>query len=296
MRAVLLICSLFLPVQACAQDANPDRTLDAVWAETAEAKILERDYRDFLDLLPGLYDNQEQVYFENELDVDLSKRHNRGSFTVRLEDDGLLSISDSRMKFSTPVVVFRNSNEKELLGKITPNRKAINLTLGDDCNFTVTRSNAQFFGVGAGSCKGETLSLSSEALKFSSDIVSISAGNFRRARLFKCWVSPEKEDGSYGFYNDVVLHDQGGMAWLSGEDHPRIGIKMRNVVWPTGRNRPSLVLYAYRGEDEDTAVSYAWTAPQGDRLAINLRWMQASCTLGDADITPSMYLNSESGD
>ena len=59
----------------------------------------------------------------------------------------------------------------------------------------------------------------------------------------------------------------------------RVGIKMRNVVWPTGFNRDSLVLYAYRGEDEDRAVSYAWTSPDSDRIAINLRWMQASCTL-----------------
>lgn len=297
MRTALLICTLLLPIQAIAQNNVPETAaLDAVWAKTSEAKILDRDYREFLDLLPGLYDNQEQVYFEDELDVEPSERHTRDSVTVSLDGDDRLDIPQSRMKFAKPVIVFQNSDGERLSGNITPSRDAINLKLGEECAFTIKRDNAQFSGLGGGSCHGETLSLSSEALTFSNSLKPLSAGNFRRARLFKCWVSPQKGDGSYGFYNDVILHDQGGIAWLSGDDHPRVGIKMRNVVWPTGRNRPSLVLYAYRGADEDTAVSYTWTGPTGDRLAINLRWMQASCTLGDADITASIYVNSQSGD
>ena len=53
---------------------------------------------------------------------------------------------------------------------------------------------------------------------------------------------------------------------------------MRNVTWPYGSNRPSLVPYAYRS-GEDRAVSYAWADPSAERIGINLRWMQASCTL-----------------
>ncbi len=55
---------------------------------------------------------------------------------------------------------------------------------------------------------------------------------------------------------------------------------MRNVRWPTGPNRNSLVLYAYRG-DEGKAASYVWGEPTAERLAMNLRWMQASCTLAE---------------
>jgi len=70
------------------------------------------------------------------------------------------------------------------------------------------------------------------------------------------------------------------MVWLESEEQPpeKVGIKMRNVRWPYGNNRPSLVLYAYR-PDEDRAVSYAWADPSAQRIGINLRWMQASCTL-----------------
>ena len=55
----------------------------------------------------------------------------------------------------------------------------------------------------------------------------------------------------------------------------QMGIKMQNVIWPSGSSRHSLVLYAYRPE-EDRAVSYAWADLSAERIGINLRWMQAS--------------------
>lgn len=293
MRAALLALCLVFPVQAFAQDAAAPTTLDVGWFNTPGAKTLERDYREFLDILPGLYDNQEQVYFDDNLEVDPGERHKRGTHIVTLTDNGGLNVPDSPMQFDKPSISFNTPNGERTPATVTPTRDAIALTIGEGCRFIIRRDNAQFSGTGAGSCIGETMSLSPEALQISANIDSLSAGHFRRARLFKCWISPRKSDGSYGFYNDVILHDQGGRAWLSGNDHPRVGVQMRNVVWPTGRNRPSLVLYAYRGEDEDKAVSYTWTGPDVDRLAINLRWMQASCTLDDETNILERYLKQE---
>ena len=70
------------------------------------------------------------------------------------------------------------------------------------------------------------------------------------------------------------------MVWLETEEKApkQVGIKMRNVRWPYGNNRQSTVLYAYR-PNEDHAVSCAWADPSAQRIGINLRWMQASCTL-----------------
>jgi len=313
MRITALILTLLVPLNACAQDQTdktiksgqviekltraktPTNTaLNAEWAQTATAKILERDYREFLDLLPGLYDNQEQVYFEDNLDVPEADRHIRETYTLNLTPNGQIEIPDSRLRFQTPTVTFKNSKDEIRTANVQPSASSIQLSF-DNCTFNIRRDNAQFSGLGTGDCEGETLSLSSEALSLPASLPSLSKGLFRRARTFKCWVSPQKEDGTYGFFNDVILHDQGGRAWRSGEGHPRIGLKMRNVVWPTGSNRPSLVLYAYRGDDEDKAVSYTWTGPENDRLAINLRWMQASCTLGDATIQPGINLKTGSG-
>ena len=115
----------------------------------------------------------------------------------------------------------------------------------------------------------------------------------RRARAVTCWSAIPKEkkkaDGStdWLFAQNVKIHDQGGRA-LIGKDTPDVKpvvIRMRNVVWPpkpdgsASSNRPSLVLYIHMPDEPDKAVSYAWADPDAARIGINLRWMQASCTV-----------------
>ena len=77
----------------------------------------------------------------------------------------------------------------------------------------------------------------------------------------------------------MKLHDQGGVAELmTDEDTPRsIRLKLRDVDWPYGTNRPSLTMYVHEGMS-DRAVSYTWTEAGAERIGINLRWIQASCT------------------
>jgi hypothetical protein len=118
------------------------------------------------------------------------------------------------------------------------------------------------------------------------------AGNtttrLRLARPFRCWVSVKREgarpDGGedWSFHRDLALHDQGGRAAVAaeGERAPGVVIRMRNVVWPApSPNRPSLVLYVHRPDEPDRALSYSWADPGARLVGINLRWMQASCTL-----------------
>lgn len=110
----------------------------------------------------------------------------------------------------------------------------------------------------------------------------------RRARPFECWTSVlrgaahgDSGEGmrDWDFRRGVKLHDQGGVAELVTDEDPprRIRLKLRDVDWPYGTNRPSLTLYVHEG-DNDRAVSYAWTEASADRIGINLRWLQASCT------------------
>ena len=105
----------------------------------------------------------------------------------------------------------------------------------------------------------------------------------RKARRFECWIAAQERNGDdWTFRSGLKIWDQGGTVEIeTDEDDPqRVRIKMRNVVWPTGTNRNSLVIYAYRG-DEERAASYVWGEPTAERLAMNLRWMQASCTLDE---------------
>ncbi len=111
----------------------------------------------------------------------------------------------------------------------------------------------------------------------------------RKGRPATCWVAARKTqpkpDGSddYAFQGKLKLHDQGGRVLAGGDGAPPVVIRMRNVIWPSGNNRPSLVLYVHKPENPDHAESYAWADPKAARVGINLRWVQASCTIDGLD-------------
>lgn len=117
----------------------------------------------------------------------------------------------------------------------------------------------------------------------------------RRARPATCWASVRKDkpkaDGSedWAFYPGLKLHDQGGRVLASGNGAQPVVLRLRNVVWPSGNNRPSFVLYVHKPENPDHAESYAWADPGAVRIGINLRWVQASCTIdGREKFTPAL--------
>ncbi len=124
----------------------------------------------------------------------------------------------------------------------------------------------------------------------------------RRARPATCWAAIPKDkpkaDGSPDWYfaKDVKLHDQGGRVRVGGigaggdTGAPELILRMRNVVWPDNAdgtpntNRPSLVLYVHKPDKPDAAEAYVWADPGAARIGINLRWMQASCTIDALDM------------
>ena len=48
-----------------------------IGARADEAAVLDKDFRTMMQWFPGVYDNQEQVYFEAEQKVDEALRHER---------------------------------------------------------------------------------------------------------------------------------------------------------------------------------------------------------------------------
>ena len=316
--------------------------------DSAEGQILQRDFTRMMEWFPGRYDNQEQVYFEDNLNVPEENRHGRIHhifMPVSLENFPGTTFYVQQYQNGDPADVYRQriysfvpdfeENAIRLTIYIPKDPDAIldahedvskldglepsQFTTYDGCDVYWTAQLDHFHGyMKESACRvksrrsGKTLIITDD-LQLSKSGIWIrdegvdEDGNYiygnkarvhhknLRARQFNCWVSPQKNNGEYGFYNDIKIHDQGGRVWLEGNDHDRIGLKMRNVVWPMGRNRNSLVLYAYRGDDEDKAVSYVWTSPEETRIAINLRWMQASCTLGEDNISPGLNLKTGSG-
>ena len=312
--------------------------LTALWvvmtsAHADEAAVLDKDFHTMMAWFPGVYDNQEQVYFEQEQEVDEALRHERihhvfepvdlpafgehvfyvqqhlnddpaqiyrqricafppdyeeGAIrlTIHIPNDvaslvdahldstKLSGLSPEQTRVLPGCDVFWRRQSNHYVGYMTPNA----------CSYVSSESGKRIIF-------NDDLLLTEEAL-WISDRAQDEEGNRvfghptgvphknRKARRFECWMTAMQRDGEWTFRRGLEIHDQGGMVWLETEEETpqQVGIKMRNVRWPYGNNRPSLVLYAYR-PDEDRAVSYAWADPSAQRIGINLRWMQASCTL-----------------
>ena len=302
-------------------------------ARADEAAVLDKDFRTMMAWFPGVYDNQEQVYFEGEQEVDETLRHERihhvfepvdlPAFGERvfyvqqhLNDDPAQIYRQRIYTFqpdydegairltihipNDPASLVDAHLDPTKLSGLSPEKTRVL----PGCDVFWRRQANHFVGymqpnacshVSSESGKriifNDDLLLTEEAL-WISDRAQDEEGNRvfghptgvphknRKARRFECWMTAMQRDGKWTFRRGLEIYDQGGMVWLETEEQPpeKVGIKMRNVRWPYGNNRPSLVLYAYR-PDEDRAVSYAWADPSAQRIGINLRWMQASCTL-----------------
>ena len=315
-RLMILLIAL-MPLEAMADDSA----------------ILDKDFALMMTWLPGIYDNQEQVYFEDEQDVADTLRHERvhtvlkpvnlpllGAHVFYLQqyvDDDSAQIDRQRLYALNPDYE-RNAVKMQIY---TFNRaelwvdvhldptQLVQLTMDQvqtvpACEVLWQRKANQFLGQTQGhgcpdkSAEGAEHTGINHSFLLTEDALwtsyrahhkanSLVAGDpadvpfkHRKARQFECWMTATQRDGDSTFRRGLTVHDQGGTIWMkTEEDAPQqVGIKLRNVRWPYGRNRPSLVLYAHK-PDQDKAVSYAWADPSAQRIGINLRWMQASCTL-----------------
>ena len=100
----------------------------------------------------------------------------------------------------------------------------------------------------------------------------------KRAQTFSCWASVAK-GAERAIVSDLVVHDQGGLvtAEFAGGNPAKLRLRLRNVEWPIGQNRPSLTLYLLKDSD-DRAEGFAWGEPTANRLALDVGGTQVSCT------------------
>jgi hypothetical protein len=114
----------------------------------------------------------------------------------------------------------------------------------------------------------------------------------RKARGFSCWTAvlrgaqhgdSGQGNSSWQFQRGGWIHDQGGELTLTTDETPARSfyLRLRQVEWPYGTNRPSLTLYVHEAGNP-RALSYSWADEGASRVGINLRWLQASCTLDPA--------------
>ncbi|WP_108812023.1 hypothetical protein [Sphingorhabdus sp. Alg231-15] len=242
--------------------------------------------------LPGIYTNEEQAYFEKD-----AGRTPPPWIALKIEsqDNGLtITRTDA---FGKPVA-------SPQTGLVTSGAERDSLTV-DNCtrNFDRTDAGWTFSAVqNRMLCNQDyqIIGVSAEGLKLR--FADGTETQLKRARPVECWAAAKKTepkaDGSpdWLFVRKLSLHDQGGRVMIGGEEsgtEPLI-LRMRAVYWPKpSTNRPSMVLYVHKPDNPDRAVSYSWADIDASRVGLNLRWMQASCTIKGAerasDVTGSNF-------
>lgn len=246
----------------------------AAWAQTVAS------------LLEGRFDNELQVFFEADQGV-ASPGRAQTHWSIRRQDDGafVMHRAPDALAAATSTHVLRLDGDLMLVARA--NGAPV------DCVVAWRRVGASFVGQPQGA---DCAPVFPGLLTLAADGIDIErpdgrpADRFRRARPFVCWVAVLRgarhgdqgagaKDNDWFFTRNVWLHDQGGLAAIMTDETPKreIRLRLRRVAWPSGPNRPSLTLYVLEPGNA-RAVSYAWGEHDANRLGINLRWMQASCT------------------
>jgi hypothetical protein len=231
-------------------------------------------------LLPGTYANEEQVYFDKE-----AGREGPPWFALRI------TLAGDKIAISEPDAFGADKDAPHsATWKVDGNR--VTLDYGACRKLYRLHEGALVADGERGTCRapGSITRIAPDRIEMTYSNGQVS--QLRRARPASCWVAIRKDksraDGKedWLFLRDVKLNDQGGRARAGGGDSgaQEVVIRMRNVVWPQPTtNKPSLVLYVHKPDQPDRAESYVWADPGAARIGINLRWMQASCTIDGAE-------------
>lgn len=284
---------------------------------TLSAQVLQNQTKQLFETLKGEWDNELQVFFEPELDTPKEKSHNRfhivlssieskefGDFALLIEyfegsEHG--NVLRSRIWGLSPDYQSGKINITQFEPKAGANYttpKVSEFTALEGCNIVFEPNASGFTGaINAQTCKiqtkkgeilnlGETHSIAAKNWHIS-DIAKNEKGEkvfgnydhgpnqYKKANIFTCWASGF--DGKeYKTKSDFKIHDQGGHANVK-LGTKNIRLRLRDVVWPLGNNRPSLTLYLLLGKDDYSDI-YSWTDSDANRIALAFGDYQASCT------------------
>jgi hypothetical protein len=271
------------------------------WAITAFAQGQDgtrgdRNLQIIAELLPGIYDNANQHYFDERLNAAPALRHPRTQVTIeRVERPDIGSqvfsyAADEGDAGSTRGLLSLSADADPRLVRMT--------IIAEDervagCDLRWRRDLGQFT---ATSDCGLRLQLDPNGLWIGWD-GDRPLNELSRARIFSCYVDiPGVAGGrneSFDRYPIDRLHDQGDLQWIDTRDGRRIGITLRNVQWPMNNEldaftRNSLVMYVIEQTDEGIKThSYGWTEPRAERIGLNLQWLLVNCyRVSNRDVRP----------
>ena len=227
-------------------------------------------------LLEGTFTNEEQVYFDGE-----AGRKPPAWFALHITRDG------DQLTLAEPDA-FGAVHSTPHSAMLREDGETLVLDYGQ-CQRHYRRDSGAWVASGmGGTCRAPGTITRIDARAITLSFPDGSTTELRRARPVTCWVALRKHtpkaDGSedWLFQRGVRLHDQGGRAMVgeANADIDPVVIRVRNVTWePGSTNHPVITLYVHKPDKPARAESYSWAAPDSSRIGINLRWMQAGCTV-----------------
>ncbi len=294
-----------------------------VMAQGQDSTTADRDILILAELLPGLYNNANQSYFDVRLNVEEAKRHEFKTREIRRLDhsdfDGFtFLVSQGEDNEQLLVISFEVDYEQNAVRMKTffvegePSIK--NSIYAQGCDLLWRQEAGQFRGRSSGrSCSKENniardMMLSKDALwlSFSDQSKGAIDDHFAldRARMFSCYADLPGVGGGrdipFKRYQINDVHDLGGEKWFTTDQGQEIGINLFRVMWTFNNlkgvfTRPSFVVYIKtktktktKTEDQQTKeISYAWTEPTAQRIGVNLKWMLVNCYMvSNEDVVP----------
>ena len=281
MRQAALILFFLIPALGLAQGQD-----STTWA---------RDLMVIAEMLPGRYDNANQVYFDSRTGVAEGLRHRPLHLVVSADEarDSAFTLEAFWAGAAEPA--WRASASLALddaagLVTMSVTRDA------QSCSYAWRREAAQFRATAAGECAdplfaGMTLSTPQLWLTGASEPDGQRALDYvlHRTRPFECYVDVPGVGGGrdlpYRRYEGFKIHDRGGQFWFTTEDeNPReLGVTLFQVDWPINNyegifTRDALVIYLNEMQDgQRINHGYSFTVPDADRVGINLKWALAFC-------------------
>jgi len=283
------------------------------FAQGEDSSTADRDLMVIEAMLPGIYANASQNYFDRRGDRD--EKHGALFVDVRSAGDNSFVVTgyvDNDVENTIPTEhwsldVDETSNTVRMRSlRISDdevaNPGAIDAADGRPfCDVYWRREAGQFRAEANDSC-GELASayqLSETQLWI--DFQDVEAGDYalHRARPFQCYADIPGVGGGvdipYKRYDGFNIHDQGGRFRFTSDEGQDLMIMLWTVDWPINNQagiftRDSLVLYVNELIDgEMKQHAYAFTPPASDRVGINLKWMLVNCFMeSNRDVTPSM--------
>jgi len=265
------------------------------FAQGQDSTTWARDMMVIAEMLPGVYGNANQVYFDTRtgqpeqerrgplLVTVMAAQAEANSFTLEASWNG----ADKPAWHASATLGLDDAE-----GRVT-----MTVTSGEgSCDYAWRREASQFEAVMVSDCAAPRFTgmvLSEPQLWLTGTAEPAGARTLdyalHRSRPFECYVDVPGVGGGrdlpYRRYDGFKIHDRGGQFWFTTEDdNPReLGVTLFQVDWPLNNyqgifTRDTLVIYLNERKDgAQINHGYSFTVPDADRVGINLKWALAFC-------------------